>query len=476
MNWETVIGLEIHVQLNTQSKIFSGSSTAFGVEPNIQANVVDLAMPGSLPVVNKEVVNKAIKLGLALEAKINSVTMFDRKNYFYPDLPKAYQISQLTYPIAEFGRLNITLKDGSVKTINVTRAHMEENAGKSIHDLFDAQTAIDFNRAGTPLIEVVSEPEMHSAEEAVAYAKALHTLVTWLDICDGDMSQGSFRVDVNVSVRPKGQEKFGTRCEIKNLNSFRYIEQAINYEARRQIEMNEDGIEVTQETRLFDPIIGETRTMRTKEDAHDYRYFPDPDLNPIQITEEMLNQVKAEMPELPHQMKARFMQEYSLSEYDAYQVTSSKEHAEFFEKAVQLSSEPKLIANWMNGELSACLNKENLSFKNSPISVQQLADLVERIADGTLSSKLAKKVFEAIWNENLTVDMVIERDGLKQISDACAIEAMIDEVLSTNQKSVEEYQAGKEKALNALVGQVMRLSKGKANPAQVQKIIKEKIS
>ncbi|MBN3860542.1 Asp-tRNA(Asn)/Glu-tRNA(Gln) amidotransferase subunit GatB [Neisseriaceae bacterium PsAf] len=475
MNWEMVIGLEIHVQLNTQSKIFSGSSTAFGAEPNVQANVVDLAMPGSLPVVNKEVVNKAIKLGLALDAKINPITMFDRKNYFYPDLPKAYQISQLTYPIAEFGKLNIALKDG-VKTINVTRAHMEENAGKSIHDLFDTETAIDLNRAGTPLIEVVSEPEMRSAEEAVAYAKALHTLVTWLDICDGDMSQGSFRADVNVSVRPKGQEELGTRCEIKNLNSFRYIEQAINYEAQRQIEMNEDGIEVTQETRLFDPATGETRTMRTKEDAHDYRYFPDPDLNPIQITEEMLNRAKKEMPELPHEMQARFMQEYSLSEYDAYQVTSSKAHADFFEKAVQLSNEAKLIANWMNGELAANLNKENLAFESSPISVQQLADLVKRIADGTLSSKLAKKVFETIWNEPLEVDVVIERDGLKQISDVSAIEGMIDEVLSNNQKSVEEYQAGKEKALNALVGQVMKLSKGKANPAQVQKIIKEKIS
>lgn len=475
MNWETVIGLEIHVQLNTQSKIFSGSSTAFGAAPNVQANVVDCALPGALPVMNREVVNKAIKLGLALNATINRKNVFDRKNYFYPDLPKGYQISQLDLPIVEHGQLEIVVGD-EVKTINVTRAHMEEDAGKSVHDEFEHYTGIDLNRAGTPLLEVVSEPEMRSAADAVAYARAMHSLVTWLDICDGNMAEGSFRIDANVSVRPKGQAEFGTRCEIKNLNSFRFLEQAINYEVERQIELIEDGGKVIQQTRLFDPNKGETRAMRSKEDAHDYRYFPDPDLLPIVITDTMLETAKASMPELPKEMAARFIEQYGISDYDARLLTSNHIQASWYEQAAKIGGHGKLVANWMLGELAAALNKAGIDISASPISAERLAGLTNRIADNTLSNKLAKQVFETMWDSNLSADAIIERDGLKQMTDIGAIEQIIDEVLAKNQKSVEEFKSGKEKAFNALVGQVMKASRGKANPQQVQTLLRSKLA
>lgn len=475
MNWETVIGLEIHVQLNTQSKIFSGSSTAFGAAPNVQANVVDCALPGALPVMNREVVNKAIKLGLALNATINRKNVFDRKNYFYPDLPKGYQISQLDLPIVEHGQLEIVVGD-EVKTINVTRAHMEEDAGKSVHDEFEHYTGIDLNRAGTPLLEVVSEPEMRFAADAVAYARAMHSLVTWLDICDGNMAEGSFRIDANVSVRPKGQAEFGTRCEIKNLNSFRFLEQAINYEVERQIELIEDGGKVIQQTRLFDPNKGETRAMRSKEDAHDYRYFPDPDLLPVVITDTMLEAAKASMPELPKEMAARFIEQYGISDYDARLLTSNHIQASWFEQAAKIGGHGKLVANWMLGELAAALNKAGIDISASPISAERLAGLTSRIADNTLSNKLAKQVFETMWDSNLSADAIIERDGLKQMTDIGAIEQIIDEVLAKNQKSVEEFKSGKEKAFNALVGQVMKASRGKANPQQVQTLLRSKLA
>ncbi len=475
MNWETVIGLEIHVQLNTQSKIFSGSSTAFGAAPNAQANVVDCALPGALPVMNREVVNKAIKLGLALGATINRKNVFDRKNYFYPDLPKGYQISQLELPIVEHGQLEIVVGD-EVKTINVTRAHMEEDAGKSIHDEFEHYTGIDLNRAGTPLLEVVSEPEMRSAADAVAYARAMHSLVTWLDICDGNMAEGSFRIDANVSVRPKGQTEFGTRCEIKNLNSFRFLEQAINYEVERQIELIEDGGKVIQQTRLFDPNKGETRAMRSKEDAHDYRYFPDPDLLPVIITDAMLDAAKAAMPELPKEMATRFIEQYGISDYDARLLTSNHIQANWFEQAAKLSGHGKLVANWMLGELAAALNKAGMDISASPITAERLAGLISRIADNTLSNKLAKQVFETMWDSDLAADAIIERDGLKQMTDTGAIELIIDEVLANNQKSVAEFKSGKEKAFNALVGQVMKASRGKANPQQVQSLLRSKLA
>lgn len=475
MNWETVIGLEIHVQLNTQSKIFSGSSTAFGAAPNVQANVVDCALPGALPVMNREVVNKAIKLGLALNATINRKNVFDRKNYFYPDLPKGYQISQLDLPIVEHGQLEIVVSD-EVKIINVTRAHMEEDAGKSVHDEFEHYTGIDLNRAGTPLLEVVSEPEMRSAADAVAYARAMHSLVTWLDICDGNMAEGSFRIDANVSVRPKGQAEFGTRCEIKNLNSFRFLEQAINYEVERQIELIEDGGKVIQQTRLFDPNKGETRAMRSKEDAHDYRYFPDPDLLPVVITDTMLEMAKASMPELPKEMAARFIEQYGISDYDARLLTSNHIQASWFEQAAKIGGHGKLVANWMLGELAAALNKAGIDISASPISAERLAGLTNRIADNTLTNKLAKQVFETMWDSNLSADAIIERDGLKQMTDIGAIEQIIDEVLAKNQKSVEEFKSGKEKAFNALVGQVMKASRGKANPQQVQTLLRSKLA
>lgn len=474
-SWETVIGLEVHVQINTQSKIFSGASTAFGAAPNAHASVVECALPGVLPVMNREVINKAIKLGLALNATINRKNVFDRKNYFYPDLPKGYQISQLDAPIIEHGKLDIVVGD-VVKTINVTRAHMEEDAGKSVHDAFADYTGIDLNRAGTPLLEVVSEPEMRSSADAVAYAKALHTLVTWLDICDGNMAEGSFRIDANVSVRPRGQAQFGTRCEIKNLNSFRFLEQAIEYEVARQIELIEDGGTVVQQTRLFDPDSGETRAMRSKEDAHDYRYFPDPDLLPVMISDAMMAKAQADMPELPGQMAARFVADLGVSEYDARLLTASRAQAAYFETATAASGQGKLVANWMNGELAAALNKADLDLASSPIDALRLAGLVAKIADGTLSNKLARQVFEAMWDSDLGAEAIIERDGLQQMTDSGAIEQIIDEVLAQHAQSVAEYQSGKEKAFNALVGQVMKASRGKANPQQVQALLKAKLA
>ena len=486
MQWETVIGLEVHAQLSTQSKIFSGASIAFGAAPNTQACQVDIALPGVLPVLNRGAVERGIKFGLAIDAQINRVNVFDRKNYFYPDLPKGYQISQLPKPIVETGELKIQV-DGVEKTIGITRAHLEEDAGKSLHEDFHGMTGIDLNRAGTPLLEIVSEPDMRSAKEAVAYAKALHTLVTWIGICDGNMQEGSFRVDANVSVRRPGQP-FGTRREIKNLNSFKFLEQAINYEVRWQIEQIEDGHKIQQATVLFDPDTGETRMMRSKEDAHDYRYFPDPDLLPVKLEEDWIEEIRAHLPELPQQKQARYQEALGLSAYDAITLTSTRAMAEFFEATLaaltSLSTSPegggeqsaKLAANWIMGDLSATLNREGLEIASSHIAASQLAGLLARIQDGTLSGKLAKQVFEAMWAGEGEADAIIEAKGLKQVSDSGAIEALIDEVLANNAKSVEEFRSGKEKAFNALVGQVMKASKGKANPAQVNELLKKKLA
>ncbi|WP_374423665.1 Asp-tRNA(Asn)/Glu-tRNA(Gln) amidotransferase subunit GatB [Chromobacterium sp.] len=475
MKWEVVIGIEVHVQLNTVSKIFSGSSTAFGAEPNTQASAVELAFPGVLPVLNKAVVEKAIRLGLALDAKINQKNVFARKNYFYPDLPKGYQISQMDLPIVEGGQLKILVGEQE-KVIGVTRAHMEEDAGKSLHEDFHGLSGIDLNRAGTPLLEVVSEPDMRSVDEALAYVKALYALVTWLGICDGNMQEGSFRMDVNVSVRPEGQKEFGTRREIKNLNSFRFLEQAAKYEIQWQIDTLEDGGKVQQATVLFDPDTGETRMMRSKEDAHDYRYFPDPDLLPVRISDEQIARIRGEMPELPAAMQVRLADSYGVSAYDAALLTSSLAQAQYFEAAAKASGQGKLAANWINGEIAARLNRDGKEIAECPISAERLSGLIARIADNTLSSKLAKQVFDALWDSELSADAVIERDGLKQVSDVGAIEKMVEEAIAANPKAVEEFRAGKEKALNALAGQVMKASKGKANPAQVQDILRQKLA
>ncbi|MEN9985383.1 MAG: aspartyl/glutamyl-tRNA amidotransferase subunit [Pseudomonadota bacterium] len=476
MKWEVVIGLEVHTQLSTQSKIFSGSSTAFGAAPNTQASAVDIALPGVLPVMNRAAVDKAIRFGLAIGAKVNRTSIFARKNYFYPDLPKGYQISQFELPVVEGGQISILVGDGE-KTINLTRAHLEEDAGKSLHEDFHGMTGIDLNRAGTPLLEIVSEPEMRSATEAVAYARALYTLVTWLGICDGNMQEGSFRVDANVSIRPFGQAEFGTRREIKNLNSFRFLEQAINAEIQYQIDLIEDGGKVQQATVLFDPDSGETRAMRSKEDAHDYRYFPDPDLLPLVIRDEEVEAIRADMPELPGEMKQRFVDSFGVSTYDAGLLTQSLALARYFEAAAQASQgQGKLVANWVNGEIAARLNREEKSIADCPLSALRLAGLVVRIADNTLSNKLAKQVFDALWDSELDADAIIERDGLKQVSDSGAIEKLVDEAIAANPKAVEEFRAGKEKALNALAGQVMKASKGKANPAQVQEILRQKLT
>nr|WP_294865729.1 Asp-tRNA(Asn)/Glu-tRNA(Gln) amidotransferase subunit GatB [uncultured Pseudogulbenkiania sp.] len=475
MKWEVVIGIEVHVQLNTASKIFSGASTAFGAAPNTQASAVELAFPGVLPVLNRAVVDKAIRLGLALDATINQKNVFARKNYFYPDLPKGYQISQMELPIVEHGKLKILVGEEE-KVIGVTRAHMEEDAGKSLHEDFQGLSGIDLNRAGTPLLEVVSEPDMRSVDEALAYVKALYTLVTWLGICDGNMQEGSFRMDVNVSVRPEGQKEFGTRREIKNLNSFRFLEQAAKYEIQWQIDTLEDGGKVQQATVLFDPDSGETRMMRSKEDAHDYRYFPDPDLLPVRIESAQIEAIRAEMPELPDAMQARFVAEFGVSGYDAGLLTSSRALATYFETVAKVSGQGKLAANWVNGEIAARLNRDGKEIGDCPIAAERLSGLIARIADGTLSSKLAKQVFEAMWDSELSADAIIERDGLKQVSDVGAIEKMVDEAIAANPKAVEEFRAGKEKALNALAGQVMKASKGKANPAQVQEILKHKLA
>ena len=485
MQWEVVIGLENHVQLTTNSKIFSGSSIKFGAEPNTQASPVDLALPGVLPVMNKGAVERAICFGLAVGAKIAPQSVFARKNYFYPDLPKGYQISQFEDPVVQGGSLTFAFeKDGKLetKTVNLTRAHLEEDAGKSLHEDYHGMSGIDLNRAGTPLLEIVSEPEIRSAAEAVAYAKALHGLVMWLGVCDGNMQEGSFRCDVNVSVRPVGQKEFGTRCEIKNLNSFRFMEEAIHYEVRRQIELIEDGRKVVQATRLWDPDRKETREMRTKEDAQDYRYFPDPDLPPLAISQDWIDRVKAGMPELPAAMRERFISDYGLPEYDALILTSSQAMATYYEAVVAKAGKEsaKAAANWLMGDVSSALNRADVAIENSPVEASQLALLLKRIADGTISNNAGKKVFSLMWeaqseDEHLA-DTIIEREGLKQISDTGALEAIVDEVLANNAKSVEQYKAGKEAAINALIGQCMKASKGKANPAQVTELLKKKLA
>lgn len=474
MKWEVVIGLEVHTQLTTKSKIFSPASTAFGAAPNTQTAVVDIALPGALPVMNKSVVDKAIQFGLAIGANVRRRSVFARKNYFYPDLPKGYQISQFELPVVEGGAITINV-DGVEKTINLTRAHLEEDAGKSVHEGMVGMTGIDLNRAGTPLLEIVSEPEMRSAAEAVAYAKALYSLVTWIGICDGNMQEGSFRCDVNVSVRPEGQKEFGTRREIKNLNSFRFIEQAVKSEVRWQIETIEDGGTIQQATVLFDPDTGETRMMRSKEDAHDYRYFPDPDLPPLVISEEWIERVRSELPELPAAMKTRFESQYSIPAYDAGTLTASKALAAYFEATVAAGADAKLSANWIMGDVSATLNREEKDISECPVSAAALASLIKRVQDNTINNKTAKDVLRKMWETGDAADTIIERDGLKQETDTGAIEAIIDGVLAANAGMVEEFRAGKEKAFNALVGQCMKASKGKANPAVVNEILKQKL-
>ena len=489
-NWEVVIGLETHTQLMTKSKIFSGASIAFGANPNVQACPVDLALPGTLPVLNKEAVNHAIRFGLAIGAKVAPKSIFARKNYFYPDLPKGYQISQFELPVVVGGTINIQV-DGETKEIQLTRAHLEEDAGKSLHDDFyglygEKSSGIDLNRAGTPLLEIVTEPVMRSAAEAVAYAKELHALVMWIGICDGNMQEGSFRCDANVSVRPKGQEEFGTHCEIKNLNSFKFLEEAILYEVRRQIELIEDGGKVRQETRLYDPDLQETRSMRSKEDAQDYRYFPDPDLLPLEVTQEMIDQIQSTMPPLPSTLRDTWKSKYGLSDYDVALLTQTRSTADFFIELLGLIGIDlvKPAANIIAGEMASALNREGIDVSASPIRPVHIAQMLLRIQDGTISNKIAKDIFSTLWERGLNsplpdngvVDALIEEKGLKQISDAGAIEKLIDQVLAENQKSVEEYRSGKEKAFNSLIGQIMKVSKGKANPAQVNQILKDKLN
>ncbi|MBR7779675.1 Asp-tRNA(Asn)/Glu-tRNA(Gln) amidotransferase subunit GatB [Undibacterium sp. BYS50W] len=485
MQWEVVIGFETHVQLKTHSKIFSGSSTQFGAEPNTQASPVDLALPGVLPVMNKGAVEKAIQFGLAVGATIAPESIFARKNYFYPDLPKGYQISQFEIPVVQGGYVPcIVEKDGKaeVHQIQLTRAHLEEDAGKSLHEDYQGMTGIDLNRAGTPLLEIVTEPVMRSATEAVAYAKALHSLVMWLDICDGNMQEGSFRCDANVSVRPVGQQEFGTRCEIKNLNSFRFLEEAINYEVRRQIELIEDGGRVVQETRLYDPDKKVTRSMRSKEDSQDYRYFPDPDLPPLRISETWINEVRKTMPELPAAMRQRFVEQYALPDYDATILTQSKGMADYYVALVETAgvSLAKTAANFMMGDVASTLNREGVDIAAIPVSAAQSGLLLQRIADGTISNKIAKEVFAGMWQAGSTdlnlADQIIDAKGLKQISDVGALEKIIDEVMAANQQSVDEFRAGKEKAFNALVGQAMKATKGKGNPAQVNELLRKKLA
>ena len=476
MQWETVIGLEIHVQLATNSKIFSGASTAYGAEPNTQACAVDLGLPGVLPVLNKEAVRMAAMFGLAVGAKVAERSVFARKNYFYPDSPKGYQISQFELPIVEHGTLEIVLDDGERKTIGITRAHLEEDAGKSLHEEFPDSTGIDLNRCGTPLIEIVSEPDMRSAEEAVAYMKKIHSIVRYLEISDGNMQEGSFRCDANVSMRPKGQEEFGTRTETKNLNSFRFVERAIHYEIERQIEVLEDGGEIVQETRLYDANKDETRSMRSKEEANDYRYFPDPDLLPVVIEPGFIEELRKQLPELPAEKITRFEQDYDLSEYDAENLVMNKETAEFFEEVVKnTNAKPKLAANWVLGDLSAALNQDDVDISNSSVSASMLAGLLNRIEDSTISSKIAKEVFQAMWAGEGDVDVIIEAKGLKQITDSSEIEALVEQVVNDNPGQVEQYKSGKDKVFGFFVGQVMKLSKGKANPQQVNDLLKDKL-
>ncbi len=477
MEWEAVIGLEIHAQLATKSKIFSGASTAYGAEPNTQACAVDLGLPGVLPVLNEEAVRMACMFGLAVDAEIARRSVFARKNYFYPDLPKGYQISQYELPIVGKGRLSIDLEDGGTKVIGITRAHLEEDAGKSLHEDFHGMTGIDLNRAGTPLLEIVSEPDLRSAKEAVAYMKKLHMLVRYLEICDGNMQEGSFRCDANVSVRPKGESRFGTRTEIKNINSFRFVERAIDFEIERQIDLLESGGTVVQETRLYDAAKGETRSMRSKEEAMDYRYFPDPDLLPLKLNDEWLEEVRATLPELPDAKRERFMFEYGLSAYDATVLTASRELADFYEAVEKASGgEAKLAANWVMGDFSAALNRDNLEIAACPVNAEMLGRLIQRIADNTISGKIAKQVFEAMWEGEGDPDSIIEKRGLKQITDTGAIERAIDEVLAANPQQVEQYRAGKEKLLGFFVGQVMKATQGKANPAQVNELLRKKLN
>jgi aspartyl-tRNA(Asn)/glutamyl-tRNA(Gln) amidotransferase subunit B len=489
MQWEVVIGLETHAQLQTQSKIFSGASTRFGAQPNTQACPVDLALPGVLPVLNRQAVEHAIRFGLAVGAKISPASIFARKNYFYPDLPKGYQISQMEIPVVVGGKVEILVGD-EVKVVELTRAHMEEDAGKSVHEEGfigphgEPSSGIDLNRAGTPLLEIVTEPVMRSAAEAVAYAKALHTLVVWLGVCDGNMQEGSFRCDANVSVRPKGQVEFGTRCEIKNLNSFRFLEEAIQYEVRRQIELIEDGGTVVQETRLYDPDRQETRSMRSKEDANDYRYFPDPDLLPVVIDDAWIAQVRSGMPALPTQLREQWQSEYGLSSYDTQLLTQDRDTAKVFEDLLAIVGKPlaKAAANLIAGEFASAVNRAGIATADAPLKAEHLAPLLTRVADGTISNKIAKDIFAILWEEAVagkamsTVDHIIDAKGLKQISDSGTLEAIIDQVLAANQKSVEEFCSGKEKAFNALVGQIMKASQGKANPGQVNDLLRKKLS
>jgi len=480
MQWETVIGLEIHAQLATRSKIFSPAATAFGAQPNTQANLIDLGMPGTLPVLNAEAVRMACLFGLAIEAEIAPRNQFARKNYFYPDLPKGYQTSQFEQPIVGRGHLDIRLEDGQLQRIGITRAHLEEDAGKSLHEDFHGMSGIDLNRAGTPLLEIVSEPELRSAKQAACYVRTIHALLRYLKICDGNMAEGSLRCDCNVSVRPVGQSEFGTRTEIKNVNSFRFIEKAINYEVQRQIELLEDGGKIVQETRLYDPAKDQTRSMRSKEEANDYRYFPCPDLLPVMIEPAFLDELRRQLPELPPQKKARFMRDYQLSDYDASVLSASRDMADYFEQVAEICLDSKLAANWVMGELSSLLNRETIDIEQSPVTAQQLGGLLLRIKDSSISGSIGKKVFEALASgEDKSADAIIESQGLRQVTDSGAIAALIDDVLAANESQVQQYRQSDEskrgKMFGFFVGQAMKASKGKASPAQVNAILKEKL-
>ena len=480
MEWETVIGLEIHAQLASKSKIFSGAATAYGAEANVQACAVDLGLPGVLPVLNEQAVLMAIKFGLAVDAEIPERSVFARKNYFYPDLPKGYQISQFELPIVSRGNIEIQLDNGTTKTIGITRAHLEEDAGKSMHEGFGDLTGIDLNRAGTPLLEIVSEPDMRSAKEAVSYMKKIHSIVRYLEICDGNMQEGSFRCDANVSVRAKGQDEYGTRTEIKNLNSFKFIEAAINYEVERQIDLIEAGEEIIQETRLYDANKDETRSMRSKEEANDYRYFPDPDLLPVVIDDETKTSIKKSMPELPDAKRERYINDYGLSTYDSANLTASPDLATYFEATLKAANgEAKLTTNWIMGELSGALNKENRNFKDSPVTANMLGEMINRIKDNTISGKIAKQVFEAMWNGEGDADSIIESKGLKQVTDMGTIEKLVDEVIANSPSQVDQYQNSppdkQGKLIGYFVGQIMKQSQGKANPKQVNELLQEKL-
>ncbi len=476
-NWDIVIGIETHVQLRTNSKIFSQACTAFGAKPNSQASFIDLALPGTLPIFNHQALQHAIRFGLAINAKINQTSVFDRKNYFYPDSPKGYQISQFNHPIVGEGLINITLDDGSIKPIRITRAHLEEDAGKSIHDEFENYSAIDLNRAGTPLLEIVTEPDITSSSQAVMYAKTLHTLVTWIEICDGNMQEGSFRCDANVSVKPKGSNKLGTRCEIKNLNSFKFLQEAIDYEVMRHIEILEDGGSIRQETRLYDPNKKQTRTMRSKEDAQDYRYFADPDLLPVYVSNEMLDQQKQSMPLLPHQIQIKIIDEYSLSQYDAVFVTQNLNTYKYFEQGIQYKINPKILVNWMMGEIATTQNNFNLDIADIPITPNILAKILKKLEDAHITHKSAKQLFQLLWqNNSADIEQLIEQYGLKQMADTNLLNSIIENIVNNNSKMVQEYQQGKEKAFNALVGQVMKETKGKASPTEVQSLLQQFIN